>query len=193
MDRFIADIHFGGKYVMVFDNRPFSTVEENDQTIIDNWNKTVNIDDTTYILGDVSDYNVTKTIERLKQLNGNKVLIIGNHCRKFLKNKFFRDCFIEIVDYKELDIEDGKKLVLSHYPIPCFNGQFRGSYHFFGHVHNSNQWHMIEWFKRIQEEERGEGTCNMYNVGCMLPWMDYTPRSFAEIVNGYSNYNKAGD
>lgn len=193
MDRFIADIHFGGKYVMAYDNRPFSTVEENDEVTISNWNEVVNIDDTTYILGDISDYNVTKTIEVLKQLNGNKVLVVGNHDKKFLRNKIFRDCFINIADYMELDIENDKKLILSHYPIPCFNNQFRGSYHFYGHVHTSQQWNMIEYLKRIQEEQRGEGTCNMYNVGCMMPWMSYVPRTFAEIVDGYNKYNKEGN
>lgn len=193
MDRFISDIHFGHKNCLAFDNRPFSTPEENDEVIINNWNKVVNIDDTTYILGDISHCNVTKTIEKLKQLNGNKVLVIGNHDRKFLKNKDFRYCFINISDYMELDIENGKKLILSHYPEPCFNGQFRGNIHLYGHTHNSQQWHMIEYFKRLQEEERGEGTCNMYNVGVMMPWMDYTPRSLVEIIDDYNSYNKEGD
>ena len=25
--------------------------------------------------------------------------------------------------------------------------------------------------------------CSMYNVGCMKPYMNYTPRTFEEIVN----------
>lgn len=183
MDRFIADLHFGHKNILAYDNRPFSTAEENDETIISHWNNAVNIDDHTYILGDISHYNVTKTIEILKKLNGTKTLITGNHCRKFLKNKDFRDAFIEICDYKELDIENGKKLILCHYPMLCFNGQFRGNIHLYAHVHNTQQWNMVEYFKRISEEERGDGTCRMYNCGCMLDYMSYTPRSLQEILD----------
>jgi hypothetical protein len=29
-----------------------------------------------------------------------------------------------------------------------------------------------------------------YNVGCMMPWMDYTPRTLAEIIEGYNKVNR---
>lgn len=170
---------------MAYDNRPFSTIEENDNAIINNWNEVVNIDDDVYILGDLSYHNVTETTKIINQLNGNKHLVVGNHDQKFLRNKLFRDAFVEICDYKELDIENGKKLILCHYPIPTFNGQFRGNYHFYGHVHNTEQWNMIEYFKRMQEEKRGVGTCNMINVGCMMPYINYCPKTFTEIVDAY--------
>lgn len=188
MNFYLADTHWGHKNCMAFDNRPFSSVEENDKMLIDNWNDAVNIDDDVYILGDISWYNVTKTIEILKYLNGNKHLLVGNHDGRFLKNKDFRNCFVEIAYYKELDLGDGKKLILSHYPMPFFNGQFRGNWHFYGHVHNSQQWNMIENLKRIQEEERGAGTCDMINVGVMMEYMKYTPRTFNEVIDGYEKY-----
>ena len=31
-----------------------------------------------------------------------------------------------------------------------------------------------------------EKQCNMYNVGCMMPWMDYTPRTLDEIIERYT-------
>ncbi len=31
----------------------------------------------------------------------------------------------------------------------------------------------------------------MYNVGAMMPWMDYTPRTFDEIVEGYEHYQES--
>ena len=182
MNYFIADIHFGHQNALAYDNRPFTSVEANDAAIISNWNNVVNIDDYVYILGDISYHNVTKTIEILKKLNGHKILVVGNHDQKFLKNNQFRNEFIEICYYKELDIEGGNKLILSHYPIVAFNGQFRGGIHLYGHVHNSQQWNMVEHFKRISEEERGAGTCRMFNVGCMLDYMKFTPRTLDEIL-----------
>lgn len=190
MDRFIADTHFGHKNSLAFDNRPFSSVDEHDTAIIGNWNRVVDVSDHTYILGDISYHNVTKTIEILKELNGMKTLIIGNHCQKFLKNKQFRDCFVETVHYKELDIDNGKKLVLCHYPIVAFNGQFRGNIHLYGHVHNSQQWSMVEHFKRMQEEERGKETCRMYNCGVMMDYMGYTPRTLEEILKACEGEGK---
>ena len=64
---------------MAFDNRPFKSIEENDETIIKNWNNTVEIDDDVYLLGDISWYNTTKTIEVFNNLNGHIHLIKGNH------------------------------------------------------------------------------------------------------------------
>lgn len=54
MNYFISDLHFGHKNCLSFDNRPFKSIEENDETIIKNWNNTVKIDDDIYLLGDIS-------------------------------------------------------------------------------------------------------------------------------------------
>lgn len=183
MNFYISDTHFGHQNTLAYDNRPFSSVEEHDETLIQNWNDAVNVDDHVYILGDISYHNVTKTIEILRQLNGFKTLLIGNHDRRFLKNGLFRNLFIETVGYKELDIDNGKRLILSHYPLAAFDGQFRRNIHLYGHVHNSEQWHMTEHLKRLTEDKRGKGACRMYNCGCMLDYMNYTPRTLDEILN----------
>lgn len=181
MNYFTSDLHFGHKNCLAFDNRPFNTIEKHDQTLINNWNDTVGIDDDVYILGDISWYNSTNTIEIFKQLNGNKHLIRGNHDSKLLKNRELRNLFIEICDYKELDLGNGKIVVLSHYPIPCFKNHYYGSYHLYGHVHTGFEHNMMLNVKR-QMEELYTVPCNMFNVGCMLPYMNYTPRTLEEII-----------
>lgn len=188
---FISDLHLGHKNCLAFDNRPFTTVEDNDNEIIRRWNEIVNIDDDVWILGDVSWHNVTKTIEILKQLNGTKHLCIGNHDQGFLKNKDFRDVFREITTYKEIEI-NGQFVVLSHYPIPCFNRHYYGAYHLYGHVHNGFEHNMME---RVKYEMVAlyDKPCNMYNVGCMMPYMDYTPRTLDEIIAGYEQARGEGD
>ena len=186
MNYFIADTHFGHKNCMAFDNRPFKSIEEHDQKLIDNWNKTVGIDDDVYWLGDISWHRSLKTLEILNQLNGVIHLIRGNHDNKILKNRDIQSRFIEIVDYKELTFSDGNGLVLCHYPIPCFKNHYYGWYHFYGHVHNGWEWNMMKQV-RYQMEELYDMPCEMYNVGAMLPYMNYTPRTFDEIVyNGGS-------
>lgn len=181
---FIADLHFGHKNVMSYDNRPFKTIEENDETIIKNWNKTVGTDDEVYLLGDISWYNATKTLEILNNLNGNIHLIKGNHDDRLLRNRDIQKRFAEIVDYKELSlIYSNNKIILCHYPIPCFKNHYYGAYHLYGHVHTGFEDNMMENIK-IQMMELHNVPCNMYNIGCMKPYMNYTPRTLEEITKG---------
>ena len=190
---YIADTHFGHKNSLSFDNRPFKTIEEHDEALINNWNNAVGMDDDVYLLGDISWHNSTKTIEIIKQLNGHNLFWIkGNHDNKILKNRELKNLFVEICDYKELDLGNGKILVLSHYPILCFKNHYYGSYHFFGHVHSSFE-HNIMMNVKYQMEELYDKPCNIYNVGCMMPYMNYTPRTFEEIIAANTNVNKNAD
>lgn len=182
-DKFIADLHLGHKNILAYDNRKFENIEEHDETIIENWNEAVDDGDDVYILGDISWHNPTKTIKILKRLKGNKHLIIGNHDRKLIKNKKFRAEFVEMADYKEITLPNEKVIVLSHYPIPCFNKHYYGWYHLYGHVHSSFEWNMMENIK-YQMEELYDMPCKMYNCGAMMPYMNYTPKSLEEIENG---------
>lgn len=50
----ISDMHFGHPNIIKYENRPFSSVEEMDAAIMNNWNATVGKDDKVFILGDVS-------------------------------------------------------------------------------------------------------------------------------------------
>lgn len=188
---FIADLHLGHKNVLSFDNRPFKDVDENDSVIIANWNYAVGIDDDIYILGDISWYNSTKTIDIMKTLNGNKHLIKGNHDGKLLKNKQLRDQFVEITDYKELDLGKGKGIVLCHYPIPCFKNHYYGWYHLYAHVHSSFEWNMMERVK-YEMTELYDKPCLMFNVGAMIDYMNFTPRTLDEILkaNDFRKENK---
>lgn len=178
---FIADLHFGHKDILAFDNRPFETIEKHDEALIENWNSVVGMDDEVFILGDISWYGSTKTIEIIQSLNGIKHLIVGNHDKKLLRNRELQALFVEIADYKELSLPDGKGIVLCHYPIPCFNNHYRGWYHLYGHVHDSFEWKMMLNTK-FQMEKLYEKPCEMYNVGAMLSYMNFTPKTLDEIL-----------
>lgn len=178
---FISDMHFGHKNVLSFDARPFTSIDKHDNFIVTQWNKAVSLMDDIYILGDVSWHNATKTCELLSQLNGIKHLIRGNHDTKLLRNKDFQSFFVEITDYKELAYGTNQIIVLCHYPIPCFNKHYYGSYHLYGHVHNSWEENMIQNLK-LQMDELNI-PCNMKNVGVMMPYMNYAPRTLEEIFS----------
>ena len=180
---FIADLHFGHKNALAFDNREFPSIEAHDEALIERWNSAVGIDDDVWILGDISWYGPMKTVEIFKQLNGTKHLCIGNHDKKLLKNKDVQSLFAEIVDYKELQITNETGIVLCHYPIPCYKNHYYGWIHLYGHVHTSFEWNIM---KQVQYEmqELYNTKSRMYNVGCMIPAMNYTPRTIEEIVGG---------
>lgn len=177
---YIADLHYGHNNVIAFDNRPFMTIEEMNAALVERWNTVVAADDTVYVLGDFFWTNASTAIPVLQRLNGHKVLIQGNHDRCH-DNKFRRE-FERIASYLEIDDAD-RQVVLCHYPIPCFKNHFYGWYHLYGHVHNSFEWNMMEHNKYLMTELYGH-QCQMYNVGAMMPWMDYTPRTLDEIIGG---------
>ena len=73
-----SDTHFAHRNSMRYCGRPFLTVERCDNAMIKNWNAIVKPEDTIYHLGDVAMHTVPmKRI--LPQLNGKKILIVGNH------------------------------------------------------------------------------------------------------------------
>lgn len=81
---FTSDNHFGHERVIRFDNRPFATVEEMDAEMIRRWNAKVGKGDLVYVLGDM----IWKTRNDdapglIKSLNGQIILIKGNHDRFF--------------------------------------------------------------------------------------------------------------
>ena len=187
---FIADTHFGHENALAFDNRPFKTIEEHDRALTDNWNNAVGPEDEVFVLGDISWHNATKTNEILGALNGKKHLIVGNHDKRLLKNREFQSLFMEIADYKELTFPQGKGIVLSHYPIPCFNRHYYGWCHLYGHVHISFEWNMMERVK-YEMEALYDKPCQMFNCGAMIDYMGYTPRTLEEILEGQRKPEKA--
>jgi len=178
MNYYISDLHFGHANSIRFDARPFNSIEEMDEILINNWNDRITDNDTVYILGDMFWYKTDKAIEILEQLKGKKRLIKGNHDRTH-DNKF-KKYFEKISDYEEVD-DNGRKVVLCHYPIPCYKNHFYGWYHLYGHVHTSFEWNMMKSIKR-EMKELYDKPCKMYNCGCMLDYINYTPRTLDEIL-----------
>lgn len=132
-----SDCHFGHKKILEYSpkTRSYTSVDEMDKSMIDTWNRMVAPEDTVYILGDISFYGVQRTIEIVKQLNGQLHLIKGNHDYKLCENAEFRNLFVSVQDY--LEIKHLKtKIVLCHYPILEWNGCHRNSMHCYGHLHN---------------------------------------------------------
>lgn len=177
---YISDLHLGHSNALCFDSRPFSTLEEQDEQIIQNINSVVTPQDNLYFLGDISWYSPEKTIELLNQINcKNRFLVIGNHDR-IAKDSHVKKLFQGIYDLKRIN-DNGRIVVLCHYPLAVWDQSHRGSYHLYGHVHRNvadngmNDTHTILNHPEMK---------NAYNVGCMLDYMHYTPKTLDEIIQG---------
>lgn len=182
---YIADWHYGHANSIAFDNRPFKSLSEMNTELERRWNSTVSPADIVYVLGDMFWCKSSEAVPVLQRLNGQKILIRGNHDR--CNDSAFCKQFAKIDEYIEVD-DKNRKVVLCHYPIPCFKNHYYGWYHLYGHVHNSFEWNMMEHDKYLMRELYGK-QCAMYNVGVMMPWMDYTPRTLDQILIGAAKYD----
>jgi calcineurin-like phosphoesterase family protein len=182
-----------------FDDRPFDNLEEMHSIVKDKWNAKVTNGDTVYILGDLAMRGTQEDlIAFVSTLKGHKVMVKGNH--DDIKDLRYKQLFDEICDYKEIsDTLDGKnvKLVLCHYPILMWKNQHRGSILLYGHVHNSiEEYYFKKCLREMDNEDSfnrrdGEEVLRAYNVGCMMPYMDYEPKSLTEIVASYERFENS--
>ena len=178
--RYIADMHFDHDSIIAYDNRPFNSVREMNETLISRWNAVVAPEDLTCILGDFCAGGPERWIELLSILNGKKILILGNHDSREAVEAI-RPLLEDTAEYLEIQDRD-RHVVLCHYPMLSFHDQYFGWYHFYGHVHASYEWNITENGKRLLRNLYvRDDVCRMANVGAMLPYMDYTPRSLDEL------------
>ena len=129
----VADTHFGHKGVCIFAScdgvsklRPWDDPAKMDEDMIEKWNNVVGPKDKVYHLGDVAINR--KAIPTLARLNGDKVLIKGNH--DIFKLSDYTPYFRDIRGYHVMN-----NYILSHVPVhPDSKGRFNGNIH--GHLHD---------------------------------------------------------
>ena len=166
-----SDTHFGHAGVCKFLRedgtklRPWTDPEEMDEEMIKRWNDTVRPNDKVYHLGDVVINR--KAITMLSRLNGDKVLIRGNH--DIFSDEEYRKYFRELRAYHVMN-----GMILSHIPIHTASlGRFGVNIH--GHLHAS----------RVMLEPVG-----MYGIPVVDPryhcvcveQTDYTPILFEDVI-----------
>lgn len=140
---FTSDTHYFHRNIIQYSNRPYSSVEDMNESLIENHNRIVRPDDTVYFLGDFSFADEPKTKGILRRLNGFKHLVKGNHDKmiskspnSFMASKTYNGGFWSIQDYKTLNYE-GQFIVLFHYGCRVWDKCHRGSWLLYGHSHGS--------------------------------------------------------
>lgn len=115
---FISDTHFFHQNILRLCERPFDTIEEHDQKLIENWNSVVGPEDTVFHLGDFCFGGAQKWKEIRDQLNGHIILILGNHDIKTASQGM-----LTMFDYasQQMRIQvDGRTVYLNHFPFLTF-------------------------------------------------------------------------
>lgn len=176
---FISDTHFGHSKIIDYCKRPFSSIEEHDKVLIQNWNNVVGQDDTVFHLGDFAYGNSQFIANIIKQLNGNIILIKGNHDLKNM-NPTLYNMFSDVV-YQARILIDKQTVYLNHFPFLCFDhgdiNLYKNNYsiQLFGHVHSGP----LTSSKDVSRLNILFPT--QYDVG--VDNNNYTPISWADVKN----------
>lgn len=177
---FSSDHHFFHERVILYDQRPWESLEEMHKSLVEIWNNVVPVDGTVFYLGDLCFKAKPREAEQVRDLilslNGQLFLIVGNHDQWIAdilpKFPVLSKKIQYVLNYCELDTETelgNKTIVLSHYPLQAWNGSFRKrSYHFHGHVHK-NKLEQIHWLQ------------NRLNIACCNH--EYSPINLNHAIN----------
>ena len=125
----ISDTHFNHTNIIKYCNRPFSSVEEMNNTIIDNWNKVVKPEDYVIHCGDFCLGKIEVLKDIVHKLNGHKILVKGNHDHN--TNTQYKDAgFEQVYGEKVIFSIKGRNICFSHHKqdTPYLN--------LYGHVHD---------------------------------------------------------
>lgn len=174
---FTSDTHFNHKNILQFTSRPWETIEEHDDALVKNWNDVIGIDDTVFHLGDFCFGNPQKVAEVRERLNGNIILIRGNHDDKNLQRSLWT-LFDEVLYQARIQV-DGRAVYLNHFPFLCFAHGNPLTYrdwavNLFGHVHSGHG-------SKSEDVQRLDNLLpTQYDVG--VDNNDYRPISWKEVI-----------
>lgn len=181
MNYYISDLHFSHANVIRFDSRPYENVEEMNEDLTKRWNSTVKPGDFVYIIGDLCWLKANDWFPIVSRLNGNLVLIRGNHDPEHLPNKL-RKLFSDVKDIKTIN-DGGYMVTMCHYPLMFYPRSYsEKSIMLCGHVHTTAENKFLEAWRAEAKADPTAGYARIINVGCMMPYMDYTPRTLKEIL-----------
>lgn len=157
---FIADPHFGHENMARY--RGFQDAFYQDEHIVDLWNRTVNKNDTVWLLGDVT--MEKKNYEILGRLKGRINVVLGNHDMKQHVPELLKyvNSVSGMVGYKHC--------ILTHCPIHPMELDYRYTYNIHGHIHDK--------YVMLDKKDRD------YRYLCVsCEKVGYKPKTLEELLN----------
>lgn len=159
----ISDTHFWHRNIIKYCDRPFFSVCEMNDAMIERWNSVVGSDDIVIFCGDFcfARKSVAADVTRYltESLNGIKIIVKGNH--DFKKLQYCQLGWVAEF-YQELSLRDTQFI---HVPFDLESRGKQFAIVFYGHVHN----HTVE-------DQPG----NCYNVSADV--LNFTPWDITHLL-----------
>ena len=152
--------------------RDFNTIEQMNETIVNNINSVVGQDDVLIHLGDWS-FSGVENIQKFRdRILCNEIhLILGNHDTNIEKNRDnVQELFTSVNHYTKL-IYKFKTFVLSHYPIQSWDGLNKGHIQLHGHCHLPTNLRFGKG-KKMDVGMDGHPTFGVYDMDDIIRIMD---------------------
>jgi len=161
--RFIADLHLFDAYSIDWRNISLDVYAD---TLITNWNASVEPEDLTIVVGDVG-AECSRTLEVLRELKGRKVLVMGNHDYDWsIYNLMDTGIFQKLFKYIYVD-----GLFITHIPDESILHSY---YCVHGHHHTYDTYNMRRraalYFK------------DTYRLNCASDLIGHTPRVLTDLI-----------
>lgn len=138
---FTSDLHFWHKNVCKYCDRPYESLEEMHEAIINNWNSVIKNDDDVFLLGDMGFCGIEKLRVLIARLNGKIHLVQGNHDSDKVVNNLYGSGYIhsvcDVIQVTVVGDEEcpNQELTLCHYPWSDWPNKERGAWMIHGHQH----------------------------------------------------------
>ena len=199
---FTSDLHLGHLKANELCHRPYGSVEEMNYDLIARHNSVVTPEDMVYYLGDMCMGKLEDSMPLLSRLNGNKLLILGNHDRPSVayhhkkadaRNSWlerYKQYFPVILEQMELPLLGDDFFLLSHFPYNdpdfkdhAYEGRYEallpenhGKWLIHGHVHGA-------WRVKDRQINVGVDAWNGYPVPL---------ETILDVIINPDGYNKPG-
>ena len=175
----VSDTHFGHAGVCRFTRndgvtklRPWDDPDEMDEAMIKAWNERVKPTDKVYHLGDVVINR--RAMKTLSRLNGDKVLIRGNH--DIFPDAEYREYFRELRAYHVMS-----GMILSHIPLHSDSlGRFGTNIH--GHTHANRVMKVRGFNAKTNEMLYSDKPDVRYHCVCVEQTPDFAPILFEDVI-----------
>ena len=172
---FTSDLHFCHDREFLFKPRGFSTIEDMNQAVVENWNNVINETDDVYVLGDLMLNDNDEGMRLLSSLKGNIHIILGNHDTN-TRIKLYKELpNVKEIVYATIIKYNKYRFYLSHYPT--YTGNLENGHlsemliNLYGHTHQKTNFYNDMPF--------------MYHIG--LDSHNNTPVSVEEVIEDCRN------
>ncbi len=194
---FTSDWHLGHDNIIKYSNRPFQDANHMDRVLINNYNSTVGPMDVCYFLGDVGFCGYEKMKKYINELNGTKILILGNHDRGSTAMRNIG--FAAVLNGATLYIAK-HRVTLSHCPLydvkredttemrgatpddnwhgvnrPGYKDQYsftdEGQFHLHGHIHSPNRGKSVKILGRQYDVGVDANNYRPVNISVIESWI----------------------